>query len=425
MQKYVVIADDLTGSNATCSLLKKIGLRSASIFRLDSEEEYGTEVISYSTNSRSLPQEKAYDRVAQAMQKLKKKDVLVYNKRIDSTLRGNIGVEIDAMLNQLEEDRIAIVVPAYPSSGRIVINKIMLVNGVLLENSDAGRDPKTPIHTSCVEEIIKEQTKYPCFYFNVSDIAKEEEEFVKRIKEVSKKAKLLLFDAVTNEDIVKISKAVISSELNIITVDPGPFTLYYTRELQKKKHLDKKILMVIGSVTDTTKKQIEYILQQEDIFLEKMNPSLLFHQETREQEMNRVVSMVKKGINSYDLFLITTSPIGQETKLNLVDLAIQLNTTVEEVSKSISDTLTEGAYRILKETQKFDGVYSSGGDITLALLEKLNANGVEIREEVIPLAAYGRILGGEFANLKLVSKGGMVGDQETITLCLSQMKKDI
>jgi len=35
---------------------------------------------------------------------LKNKDVLVYNKRIDSTLRGNIGTEINAMLDNLEDE---------------------------------------------------------------------------------------------------------------------------------------------------------------------------------------------------------------------------------------------------------------------------------------------------------------------------------
>ena len=86
---------------------------------------------------------------------------------------------------------------------------------------------------------------------------------------------------------------------------------------------------------------------------------------------------------------------------------------------------SNGAVKILKETQKFEGVYSSGGDITIALLEKLKAIGVEIREEVIPLAAYGRIIGGDFPNLKLVSKGGMVGDEKTIKLCLHKIKNDI
>ena len=425
MQKYIVIADDLTGSNATCSLFKKIGLRAASILKLQGDINYDVDVISYSTASRGLDKEEAYKKVSEAIKILKNKDVLVYNKRIDSTLRGNIGTEINAMLDNLEDDRIAVVIPSYPDSGRIVVNKTMLVNGVLLENSDAGKDPKTPIKTSCVESLIQKDIKYSSTYFTLSDIEQPIEEIVKKIQEAIKKSRVLIFDAVNNEDIIKISKAIIHSDINIITVDPGPFTLYYSKELQKKNHLEKKILMVIGSVTATTKKQIEYILQEEDIFLVKMKVEDFFEKETCLKEIERVISFIKKGIVSYDLFLVTTSPIGDEKKADLQKLAENLNTTVEEISKIIANTLTETVVKILKETEKFEGVYSSGGDITIALLEKLKAIGVEIREEVIPLAAYGRIIGGDFPNLKLVSKGGMVGDEKTIKLCLHKIKNDI
>ena len=425
MQKYIVIADDLTGSNATCSLFKKIGLRAASILKLQGDINYDVDVISYSTASRGLDKEEAYKKVSEAIKILKNKDVLVYNKRIDSTLRGNIGTEINAMLDNLEDDRIAIVIPSYPDSGRIVVNKTMLVNGVLLENSDAGKDPKTPIKTSCVESLIQKGIKYSSTYFTLSDIEQPIEEIVKKIQEAIKKSRVLIFDAVNNEDIIKISKAIIHSDINIVTVDPGPFTLYYSKELQKKNHLEKKILMVIGSVTATTKKQIEYILQEEDIFLVKMKVEDFFEKETCLKEIERVIAYIKKGIASYDLFLVTTSPIGDEKKTDLQKLAENLNTTVEEISKIIANTLTETVVKILKETEKFEGVYSSGGDITIALLEKLKAIGVEIREEVIPLAAYGRIIGGDFPNLKLVSKGGMVGDEKTIKLCLHKIKNDI
>ncbi|WP_454945351.1 four-carbon acid sugar kinase family protein [Fusobacterium hwasookii] len=425
MQKYIVIADDLTGSNATCSLFKKIGLRAASILKLQGDINYDVDVISYSTASRGLDKEEAYKKVSEAIKILKNKDVLVYNKRIDSTLRGNIGTEINAMLDNLEDDRIAVVIPSYPDSGRIVVNKTMLVNGVLLENSDAGKDPKTPIKTSCVESLIQKGIKYSSTYFTLSDIEQPIEEIVKKIQEAIKKSRVLIFDAVNNEDIIKISKAIIHSDIDIVTVDPGPFTLYYSKELQKKNHLEKKILMVIGSVTATTKKQIEYILQEEDIFLVKMKVEDFFKKETCLKEIERVISFIKKGIVSYDLFLVTTSPIGDEKKADLQKLAENLNTTVEEISKIIANTLTETVVKILKETEKFEGVYSSGGDITIALLEKLKAIGVEIREEVIPLAAYGRIIGGDFPNLKLVSKGGMVGDEKTIKLCLHKIKNDI
>ena len=425
MQKYIVIADDLTGSNATCSLFKKIGLRAASILKLQGGISYDVDVISYSTASRGLDKEEAYNKVSEAIKILKSKDVLVYNKRIDSTLRGNIGTEINAMLDNLEDDRIAVVIPSYPDSGRIVVNKTMLVNGVLLENSDAGKDPKTPIKTSCVESLVQKDIKYSSTYFTLSDIAQPIEEIAKKIQEAIKKSRVLIFDAVNNEDIIKISKAIIHSDINIITVDPGPFTLYYSKELQKKNHLEKKILMVFCSFTATTKKQIEYILQEEDIFLVKMKVEDFFEKETCLKEIERVISFIKKGIVSYDLFLVTTSPIGDEKKADLQKLAENLNTTVEEISKIIANTLTETVVKILKETQKFEGIYSSGGDITIALLEKLKAIGVEIREEVIPLAAYGRIIGGDFPNLKLVSKGGMVGDEKTIKLCLHKIKNDI
>ena len=425
MQKYIVIADDLTGSNATCSLFKKIGLRAASILKLQGDINYDVDVISYSTASRGLDKEEAYKKVSEAIKILKNKDVLVYNKRIDSTLRGNIGTEINAMLDNLEDDRIAVVIPSYPDSGRIVVNKTMLVNGVLLENSDAGKDPKTPIKTSCVESLIQKGIKYSSTYFTLSDIEQPIEEIVKKIQEAIKKSRVLIFDAVNNEDIIKISKAIIHGDINIVTVDPGPFTLYYSKELQKKNHLEKKILMVIGSVTATTKKQIEYILQEENIFLVKMKVEDFFEKETCLKEIERVISFIKKGIVSYDLFLVTTSPIGDEKKADLQKLAENLNTTVEEISKIIANTLTETVVKILKETEKFEGVYSSGGDITIALLEKLKAIGVEIREEVIPLAAYGRLIGGDFPNLKLVSKGGMVGDEKTIKLCLHKIKNDI
>ena len=425
MQKYVVIADDLTGSNATCSLFKKIGLRAASILKLQGNRNYDIDVISYSTASRGLNKEEAYKKVSEAIKILKSKDILVYNKRIDSTLRGNIGAEINAMLDNLENDRIAVVVPAYPDSGRIVVNKTMLVNGVLLENSDAGKDPKTPIKTSCVENLVQKDIKYSSTYFTLSDIVQPIEEIAKKIQEAIKKSRILIFDAVNNEDIIKISKAIIQSEINIVTVDPGPFTLYYSRELQKKNHLEKKILMVIGSVTPTTKKQIEYILQEEDIFLVKMKIENFFEKESCLKEVERAISFIKKGITSYNLFLVTTSPIGDEKKADLQKLSETLNTSVEEISKIIADTLTETIVKILKETEKFEGIYSSGGDITIALLEKLKATGVEIREEVIPLAAYGRIIGGDFPDLKLVSKGGMVGDEKTIKLCLHKIKNDI
>lgn len=98
---------------------------------------------------------------------------------------------------------------------------------------------------------------------------------------------------------------------------------------------------------------------------------------------------------------------------------------MEEISQLLSGTLTEAAAEILETEPKLKGVYCSGGDITVALLARLKASGIEIRDEVLPLAVYGRIQGGEKPELRIVTKGGMIGGDDAIALCLNKIAKDV
>ncbi len=56
----------------------------------------------------------------------------------------------------------------------------------------------------------------------------------------------------------------------------------------------------------------------------------------------------------------------------------------------------------------------SGGDITIAAYEKFNARGIQVLDEVLPLAVYGWLMGGDFERLQVVTKGGSQGDYRAI-----------
>ena len=71
--------------------------------------------------------------------------VKYFSKRIDTTLRGGVGVEIDAMLDQLNEDTIAVVVPAMPQSRRILVGGYSVIDGVALINTPVAQDVRTPV----------------------------------------------------------------------------------------------------------------------------------------------------------------------------------------------------------------------------------------------------------------------------------------
>jgi len=159
MLRAAIIADDFTGANATGILLKKKGLEVTTLLRPSHDlEQIDAEVVSISTNSRGISAEEAYEQVYEAAKTVLERTPYIA-KRIDSTLRGNLGAEIDAVLDAAGQEYKAVVVPVYPKSGRICVGGYLLVNGTPLQLTEVAKDPKCPIRSSNVKELISLQTK--------------------------------------------------------------------------------------------------------------------------------------------------------------------------------------------------------------------------------------------------------------------------
>lgn len=111
MPECVVIADDLTGANATGVLLKKMNYKAYTVMnaeRIELSILADCDCVLYPTDSRGVEAQVAYNRVYNVCRLLKNDGVKIYSKRIDSTLRGNLGSETDAMLDCLGENYVAI-----------------------------------------------------------------------------------------------------------------------------------------------------------------------------------------------------------------------------------------------------------------------------------------------------------------------------
>ncbi|MDO5714807.1 MAG: four-carbon acid sugar kinase family protein [Tissierellia bacterium] len=426
MGRHVVIADDLTGANANCSLMKKIGLTSASILNLNDEIPKDFDMIALTTDSRGMPKEHAYAAVHNALSKVVADDVTLYSKRVDSTLRGNIGTEINAFFDVLGENYMAIAVPVYPSTGRVVVNSTMLVNGELLVNSDAGKDTKTPVSTSNVGDLFSKDFQYKTNTICIEDIEKGYKKLSKKIIEEKKKGvKLLIFDGVTDLHLQIIAKAVLDTNINFFTVDPGPFTMEVAREQLEKDKIYNKVLMVVGSVTDITINQIRELVINYPVNILMVDASELANQNRRNIEIKRACEEAKELLKGEDILLITTTPYQPgQMRINLKELSKKTGLSIDEISILISEGLAEIACKVIHSDNSFAGVFISGGDITVAFANQIKSTGIEIREEVIPLAAYGRFIHGTNPGLRVISKGGMVGDINAMKVCLEKLKKD-
>ena len=130
----LVIADDLTGA-ADCGVAcAGHGLETIVVLG-DSGGEVQAEVLSIDGDTRRLPaKEAAAETVRLLRRHLHDEGSLLY-KKLDSTMRGNVGAELAAALEvrralARDKDRIvAVLAPAFPATGRTTVNGRQLVDG--------------------------------------------------------------------------------------------------------------------------------------------------------------------------------------------------------------------------------------------------------------------------------------------------------
>ncbi len=427
--KLIIVADDLTGANVSNSLLAKNGLKVGSIDTLNDVNNFGKyDALGFHTDSRGDEPQIAYQKVFNYTKKLKSDDISFYNKRIDSTLRGNIGAEIDGMLDALGANYTAMVVPAFPSSGKIVVGNFLLVDGVMLEDTDVKNDPTSPVTTSRVAEIIQNQTKKNVGIISMESILEGADSVMSTIKAlISNGARIIMFDACTDKDIETIASAVLKSNLPFISVDPGPFTSKLSKEYNSTQNYKekKKSLYIIGSVSGVVEEQIAHFKADMEPYIFQPKSRRFLYEDQRNKEINNAVDNVIANLGKHSQFLVATM-IQKKDKLDLKKEAKDAGISIFEASNRICEAMAEiGAEIIKKADNEIGGVYTSGGDITKAFLQKNNAQGIEIKDEIIPLAVYGRVIGGRLNNMPVITKGGLIGDKTTLVKCADYLSTKI
>lgn len=426
MSKVIIIADDLTGANATGVLLARQGFKAATFLNLDkynSKESADLNVVSINTDSRAITREKAYDRVKKIVEFFNGEDVILFSKRIDSTLRGNMGAEISAVLDTVIVDSYAVVVPSFPASGRICVGGYLMFNQVPLEKTDISKDPKTPILTSRVKVLLEEQMDEKIGFVELYKVLEGVDTIQNALSsEIENGSRVIIIDAATNEDIAKIAKAVKNTGLNVVAVDPGPFTAALAEEYLEvpKAGPGQKVMLTIGSISKLTKKQLDEFKLEYSAFIVEVDASKFLYDTTKKDEVDKAVNEISGHLFEFTVIGVTTLSEGKI--LDLGKAAKELKISEDEVSQKISNGLAEITIKVLEKSQfLIGGLYTSGGDVTVAVCNALGAAGIEVKDEVLPLAVYGRIIQGKYHNMPIITKGGLIGDERAIIKCINYL----
>ena len=75
---------------------------------------------------------------------------------MDSVLRGNFGLEVLTLIEELNLDA-AVIFPAFPNEGRTTVGGFHLLKGIPVQRTDVSRDPACPVSESNILSLVKSQ----------------------------------------------------------------------------------------------------------------------------------------------------------------------------------------------------------------------------------------------------------------------------
>ena len=420
------VADDLTGATTTGVLLARSKARTAVFFNEEAAQEAretaSLDAILISSNSRPLPKEEAYDKVKSATNALKAMGVKYFSKRIDTTLRGGVGVEIDAMLDQLNEDTIAVVVPAMPQSRRILVGGYSVIDGVALINTPVAQDVRTPVKENYIPRLLAGQTRRKVGLVTLDQVLKGKEGIKEALTEVRNDgAGVIIVDAITLEDVDQIAQACIDLDWDVVAVDPGPFTskLAYRRGLIQEEQPNvppaaseagKTVLIAAGSATPVTKKQMQVLCEDSRHVRISVEPIPLINGGDESDNQPRAI-------------LFETALHGELLNLDEEDKkrGYAGGMSANRINAGLGTIISQVLEQVGRE--KIAGLYTTGGDTMVNVCYQLGVECIEVMDYVIPQTDVGRLV-GKYDGLPVVGKGGLTGNDNTACDIVERLFKE-
>lgn len=407
MTKLIIIADDLTGAIETGVQLGKQGISTKVILRstvdlqaIFSEKEGSVLIIN--TESRHIHPKEAAKRVKHVVEKAKLAGVKRFYKKTDSTMRGNIGAELEAFLLESGQQSLAFI-PAHPTLKRFTRKGFHYIDNQLLHETDFGRDPLEPIKQSNISEILQLQTGT-----NIHSID------VTKGEHLPRKDGILVFDCQSEADLKALADFLLKNSLHHSIAGSAAMVellpkLYQLKPANLKKPKPKRpILIVNGSLNNISLDQVKHAhdkgVKMISIPLELLTDNSFY----KSQSFQSLLSQIKTAITTRQNIILSSTGISDQEVVSSSGIG-ELNTDHYELIAKQIGLIVSAVF----DEVHVPGLAVFGGDTLSGIMQAMSVKYIAPTLEVLPGVALS-LVSIKNKDIQLISKPGGYGDKEVI-----------
>jgi len=383
--KLAILADDLSGACDTGVQFVDYGLGVHVCWHVDPTSEPAEDVLVLSTTSRSHAPEAAAAKVRDAHVAIVQSGRCLIYKKMDSTLKGNVGAEIDAVLERGPQ-QLALVCPAFPDMGR------RLVNGELLlgeECHPSGQHLPT---------LLRDQSTYDIDEIQATEVDRGGEFLLDRLRHaMAEGTRICCADAEDNADLANLAEAVLALLPDVLPVGSASLAAQLARR-------------IAGTMEDFPSLSAELGIGPEKLHdgVNPTGPPIVCFVGSHNPVTTRQLVRLAQGADLMSMRLDDHTPS---------DLSLAVGRGQHVVIRigweNGTQTLLENVLTVLAK-QKFSGLVLTGGDTAKSVCDSAGVTGIQLQQQVLPGLAKGRLVGGRLTGTAVVTKAGGFGDDDAL-----------
>ena len=433
-----IIADDLTGANDTGVQFSKQGYTTHVMIVPEGETwdvqhterlPQNVDVLVIDTETREADATTARKRIQRVLEVLQPEpDDIVY-KKIDSTLRGQIGVELDECLHLLQKD-ICLVTPSFPQAKRITVGGYLLVQDQPLGLSEYYNGDLTPEDASFIPSLLQADTQFRLGRIDLHDVIQGRKAILAKMQEhLANGRKIIVIDAMNDTQLQNILLSAFEFQGSVLYSGSAGLANSLSEIYNGQRHVSDSrtisrspVVIVSGTRRSIAQSQIEYLKEKLDI--EEITITLTHILSKQAGIFERYINTIIQAIQAGRHLVIhpecpSYSQNNHHDELQRVLTAYHMDFRTLELI--IRNYLGELVATVAKNVT-IKNLILTGGDTAIGVCSALHITNLHIIEELLPGIPLSTGGGEKKTALNVVTKAGGFGEEDTLYQLIEKLE---
>ena len=471
-----MLADDLAGAHDAAIPFAKRDFAVAVLSDPERLDRFDSaDLIVLNTNTRSCGEAEAADRVGAACEAIRARSGSLIYKKIDSTLRGHVGFEIDLVCNRMGFD-LAVCAPAFPEMGRTTVGGYQLLHGVPVRGPDMA-GPDIPPQHAFIPDLLDDGSGWARARIELKTVHGGTAAIRGALDEIKTapgttvvvdmadpKGWNGLLDAVLEDrEVFEDRRSSAPAALSVLLCGSGGMAGALAERLARmwkpRASSSRKpraaapspprkagpVLVFACSLHDTTARQVEEVRGRKSTTVCPFDPLLIVDGRKRLDEVDRLTTGVAEVIADGRNAVVTPKRPGRPqlqawferlsevaggrdpASLVIENLGIVARRLFAAADSGGSAAVAPGGSAAVAPGGSAavapGGIVLTGGETAESVFHELDGDGAWILDGIEPGVAYAYVSGGPRDGMGVVIKPGSFGDEHTLAKAMERLSQ--